>query len=97
MGNFADTALKNQTRRRELLLAIAIERHFLAKGTLPRETGDLVPAFIDAIPGDPWQPGSPLRWEIPERDATQPGVPVIRYQILSAGKDTTLGFPEKLP
>lgn len=95
-SNVFSNAIQSQTRRRQLLLAIAIERHLLAKGALPQQPADLVPAFIDAIPGDPWQPGTPLRWEVPDKDR-DPAAPAIRYRILSAGKDTTLGFPEKLP
>lgn len=89
MSNIATTALENQTRRRQLLLAIAIERHVLAKGVLAQQPADLVPLYIDAIPGDPWQPGTPLRWE--------PGTGGIRYRILSTGKDAALGCPEKIP
>ncbi len=89
MSNIASTALENQTRRRQLLLAIAIERHLLAKGALPQGAGDLVTAFLEAIPGDPWQPGAPLRWEA--------GSGGVRYRILSAGRESTLGFPEGLP
>lgn len=102
MSNIASTALENQTRRRQLLLAIAIERHLLSKSSLPQKAEDLVPAFLDAIPGDPHAPGTPLRWEVPamdrepERSATSRS-PVIRYRILSAQKDAALGFPEQVP
>jgi hypothetical protein len=89
MSGIASSALQHQTRRRQLLLAIAIERHFLAKGTLPQKAEDLVPAFLDAIPGDPHAPGTPLRWEA--------GTGSIRYRILSAQKDAALGFPEQVP
>ena len=58
-------------------------------GTLPQKAEDLVPGFLDAIPGDPWQPGTPLRWEA--------GGGGIRYRIRSAGKDAVLGFPEQVP
>ena len=89
MSNIPSNALQQQTRRRELLLAIATERHLLAKGTLPKTVEDLVPAFIESIPGDPYQPGAPLRWEA--------GTDGIRYRILSANNDARPGFPEQVP
>lgn len=86
MSGIADNALKHQTRRRQLQLAIAIERYTLARGNPPPDAAALlVPDFLPAIPGDPWQPGTPLRYE-PGRDG-------IRYRILSAGKDLNLAMP----
>ena len=44
--------------------AVAVERFRLAHGRLPTQLGDLVPAFFDRIPADPWNDGNPLSYRI---------------------------------
>src|SRR6185436_16002330 len=85
LSGIATHALTQQTRRRELQMAIAIERYILALGNPPPDAVALVPDFLPAIPGDRWQPGTPLRYE--------PGSGNIRYRLLSAGKDMNLAMP----
>ena len=41
--------------------ALAIERYRLAKGTLPDALGELVPAYLEAVPKDPFD-GEELRY-----------------------------------
>jgi hypothetical protein len=42
--------------------ALAIQRHRLAAGELPETLADLVPTYLDAVPGDPFD-GNDLRYE----------------------------------
>jgi hypothetical protein len=42
-------------------VAFAAERYRLDTGTWPAQLGDLVPAYIDAIPQDPFAPDEPLK------------------------------------
>jgi hypothetical protein len=44
------------------IAALAIERFRLAQGRLPKDLGELVPKFLDAIPNDPFD-GAPLRYK----------------------------------
>jgi hypothetical protein len=41
---------------------MAVERYRLARGALPSSLGDLVPAYLDIVPEDPFT-GQPLRYE----------------------------------
>ena len=43
-------------------VALAIERYRIANGLLPRQLSDLVPAFLPAVPTDPFD-GMPLRYK----------------------------------
>ncbi len=47
---------------RDSQTAIAVERYELANGTLPKQLSDLVPAFLPAVPSDPFD-GKPLRYK----------------------------------
>ena len=47
---------------RDSQTAIAVERYQLANGTLPKQLSDLVPAFLPAVPSDPFD-GKPLRYK----------------------------------
>jgi hypothetical protein len=47
---------------RDIETAVAIERYRLANGKLPTQLSDLVPAFLPAIPNDPFD-GKPLRYK----------------------------------
>lgn len=44
--------------------AIAVERFRLAHGQLPQRLDELVPAFLDAIPTDPWNDGKPVSYRV---------------------------------
>jgi hypothetical protein len=44
--------------------AAAVERYRLAHGRLPERLEELVPAFLDAVPRDPWSDGKPLSYKI---------------------------------
>lgn len=89
MSNIAESALHLQTRRRQLLLAIAAERFALARGNYPATAAELVPDFLPAIPSDPSKPGNPLRYES--------GTPGERYRLVSEAKDSTMAMPVALP
>lgn len=87
LTNIAGSALQNQTRRRQLLLAAAVERFQLAEHRLPKDASELVPKYVTEIPGDPSAPGKPLTYisgEGPER-----------YRLVSKNKDLTLAFPQE--
>ena len=71
--------------RRQLLLAIAIERYFLAEGELAESVDLLLPNYLKEIPGDPWAPATSLRYE--------KGLEGERYQIESANEERLLVFP----
>jgi hypothetical protein len=60
------------------MVALAIERYRLAKGSLPKELADLVPRYIDKVPLDPFD-GKPLRYKL-----TEPG-----YIVYSIGENGT--------
>ena len=53
-------------RYRAARVALAVERHRLAMNDLPRQLADLVPAYLAAVPQDPFD-GKPLRYK--EREA----------------------------
>lgn len=89
MSGIAQNALQLQTRRRQMLLAIAAERFALARGNYPATAAELVPDFLPAIPSDPSKPGSPLRYES--------GTPGERYRLVSEAKDSTMAMPVALP
>lgn len=44
--------------------AIAVERFRLANGRLPERLEELVPAFLDQIPADPWNQGDPVTYKV---------------------------------
>jgi hypothetical protein len=58
---------------------LAIERYRLANGTLPEQLADLVPAYLEQVPIDPFD-GQPIRYR-----RTEPGY--ILYSIMEDGKD----------
>jgi hypothetical protein len=57
-------------------IALAIERYRLAKGELPEQLTDLVPAYLAEVPTDPFD-GQPIRYR-----PTEPG-----YVVYSVGDD----------
>ena len=54
--------LRRTARLRAARGAMAVERYRLARGALPSSLGDLVPAYLDIVPEDPFT-GRPLRYE----------------------------------
>jgi len=46
--------------------ALAVERFRLAQGRLPERLEELVPAFLERVPGDPWNGGKPLSYRVRE-------------------------------
>ena len=54
--------LRNIAQLRTARIALAIERYRLAAGSLPDTLADLVPAYLDAVPTDPFD-GNELRYK----------------------------------
>lgn len=79
--------MQNQTRRRQLLLAAAVERFQLAEHHLPKDAAELVPKYLTEIPGDPSAPGQPLTYIS--------GEGTERYRLVSKNKVHTLAFPRE--
>ena len=44
--------------------AIAVERFRLANGRLPERLEELVPAFLDRVPADPWNKGASVTYKV---------------------------------
>ena len=88
LGDMPKRAMEHQTRRRQLLMAIAAERFALAHGQYPTTAEAMVPDFMAQIPNDPYQPGTPLRYET--------GTAGERYRLISVGKDKILAMPMQL-
>jgi hypothetical protein len=59
---------KCEARRRTLLTAIAAERYRQAHGSLPAQLSDLVPDYLDTVPGDPFT-RDPLRYRVEDTGA----------------------------
>ena len=88
LGDMPKRAMEHQTRRRQLLMAIAAERFALAHGQYPATAEAMVPDLLAEIPNDPYQPGTPLRYET--------GTAGERYRLISVGKDSVLAMPMQL-
>ncbi len=58
--------LANQARLLTAQTAVAVERYRIAAGRLPVDLSDLVPAYLDGVPEDPFD-GRPLRYRILKR------------------------------
>ena len=43
---------------------VAVERFRLAHGRLPQHLDELIPAFLDGVPRDPWNEGRPVSYRI---------------------------------
>jgi hypothetical protein len=52
-----------EAKLRDAQTALAIERYRLVNGSLPGQLNDLVPAFLPAVPADPFD-GKPLRYKL---------------------------------
>jgi len=59
--------------------AAAVERHRLAKGRLPEQLADLVPAYLEQVPIDPFD-GQPIRYR-----RTEPGY--VLWSVMEDGQD----------
>jgi hypothetical protein len=79
--------LRNIAQLRTARIALAIERYRLAAGSLPDTLADLVPAYLDAVPTDPFD-GNELRYK-----RLEPG-----FVVYSIGEDLSdEGGKEKPP
>ncbi|MBN2132293.1 MAG: hypothetical protein JW741_22520 [Sedimentisphaerales bacterium] len=61
-GRVIQLDTESWARNRTARVAVALERHRLATGDLPEKLSDLVPAYLPAIPQDPFD-GKPLRYK----------------------------------
>jgi hypothetical protein len=78
MHRFVQNDLTHLTRLRIAQAALAVEQYRLAKGALPEQFSDLVPAFMPEPPLDPYD-GEPLRYRKRARG----------YVVYSIGADQT--------
>ena len=53
VASISQTALMAQTRQRQALTAVALERAWLKHGRYPTQLAELVPEFLPAVPLDP--------------------------------------------
>ena len=80
-------SLNNIARLRTVRAGLAIERYRLANGKLPENLAELVPAYLDAVPKDPFD-GQELRYKRLEKG----------YVVYSIGEDgSDDGGAERLP
>ena len=80
-------SLNNVARLRTVRVGLAIERYRLANGKLPENLAELVPAYLDAVPKDPFD-GQELRYKRLEKG----------YVVYSIGQDgSDDGGKELLP
>jgi hypothetical protein len=80
-------SLNNTARLRSVRAGLAIERYRLANGKLPEKLAELVPAYLDAVPKDPFD-GQELRYKRLEKG-------YVVYSIGADGSDD--GGEERLP
>lgn len=85
LSNVADTSIRNQTRKRQLLFAIALERFHLKENRYPKQASELIPAYCERLPGDPNQPGESFQYQTSIGDE--------RYRLISHYPDYTIAFP----
>lgn len=69
VGSGFEATARGQARRDALLAAIAAERHRLKTGSFSAKLADLVPAYLPAVPIDPFD-GQPLRMIAGEGELT---------------------------
>lgn len=62
MTTLASVDLVSQARLLTAQTAVAVERYRIATGRLPVDLSDLVPAYLDIVPEDPFD-GRPLRYK----------------------------------
>ncbi|MFT5422524.1 MAG: hypothetical protein ACI89L_000289 [Phycisphaerales bacterium] len=61
-GKTATTFIAHQVKVDAARMALAAHRHRLDHGEFPESADGLVPAYLDALPPDPFAPGEPLRY-----------------------------------
>ncbi len=61
VADLAGGQVRTQAELRCTIAALAVERHRRAKGALPGSLAELVPAYLRAVPTDPYD-GQPLRY-----------------------------------
>ena len=66
LGRAYDSEFKIRTELDMARTAVAAERFRLAQGRLPKQLDELVPAFIERTPADPWNDAKPLSYRIKE-------------------------------
>ncbi len=87
LGRIVRNNLEDMAQLRAARAAIAIERHRLVNNRLPERMADLIPAYLDTVPTDPFD-GQPLRYK-----KRSPG-----YVVYSIGPDgTDNGGAERQP
>jgi hypothetical protein len=79
VDDMAQTAQKSQAFLRAAATALAVERFRRAKGQWPEKLTDLVPAYLAALPMDPFD-GRPLRFNKPNEGA-------VIYSVGADGQD----------
>jgi len=62
LSRVIDGERRTETRHRLLLVAIALEGYRAESGDYPETLDALAPAFLAAVPDDPFAPGTPLRY-----------------------------------
>ncbi len=62
MTTLVSVDLVNQARLQTAQTALAVERYRIATSRLPADLADLVPAYLDGVPEDPFD-GRPLRYK----------------------------------
>ncbi|HQR05421.1 MAG TPA: hypothetical protein PLN21_01295 [Gemmatales bacterium] len=75
----ATAELSTQAERRALIAALACERYRLAIKSYPETLNDLVPAYLSAVPIDPYSGTALLYRRLPDR--------VVVYSVGKDGKD----------
>jgi hypothetical protein len=66
MARFFEAEWRARTQLDLARTALAVERYRLAKGRLPERLEELVPAFLERVPVDPWNGGNALSYRIKE-------------------------------
>jgi hypothetical protein len=76
--HLVDLESRHLSNRRVARVALAVAAHVAEKGAAPASLDDLVPAYLDRVPTDPWD-GEPLRYAA--------GTPVRVWSVGRDGKD----------
>jgi hypothetical protein len=79
IGAGSDAHARQQAQRDLMLAAIAAERFRQQTGTWPQQMNELVPDYLPAVPGDPFD-GQPLRMRLE-------GAEIVIYSVGADGQD----------
>jgi hypothetical protein len=60
-GSYFEKSANAEALRRLLVISIALKRYHLQQNSYPESLSVLIPAFLEAVPKDPWD-GRPLRY-----------------------------------